>query len=409
MRDDHHKGHETAWEEQFPEAAQLCGKGLERLKEHGDQDHEGLEMLKRSANMGYPWGQYKYAISCFYHLEEPLAAFRYFRRSASAGHLDSLYHLGLIYQQGIAAPSRLSKDPCVAEIQIQREAAKCYQEAAEGGHWTARLKLGMMYLNGIGVGRNYRRAFKLIFSSACQNYPPAMAQLARLYLDERKAGYDPVEAYIWALLEANGEGCKIAEEIEPKLSPARIHSAQEEAARRQEILAAGGILTPGDIFVFTDKAEQNTAPPTGAAPENTPGAKARRSGLCLADWEVTDIRKLRIDLNPGEKSIVVRYGKRRSRFRENELFNPCEIALLTDYYKHRMDPREPRIGYGRNDHSLSRAYNRRRNNQAVVSDLNYKLRKYFGLDRGVRPFYWFGEKGSQDKVLKCGFQIEVHY
>lgn len=84
MRDDREKGQEASWEELFPEATRICEEGLKRLKEFGKADPEGLAMLKRAADMGYPWGQYKYAISCFYHLDEPLTALRYFQRSAAS-------------------------------------------------------------------------------------------------------------------------------------------------------------------------------------------------------------------------------------------------------------------------------------------------------------------------------------
>jgi len=415
VRDDLEQAKKATWEEQWPEAAELCGRGLERLKEHGNTDPEGLELLKKAASLGYPWGHYKYAISCFYHLNEPKTAFRHFKKSAAAGHLDSLYHLGLLYQKGLASPSRLSKDPSVAEVQIQREAVRCYQEAAEGGHWTAQLNLGLMYLSGMGVGRFYRKAFKLIFSSACQNYPPAMAQLARLYLDECKAGYNLIEAYIWALLEANGEGCKIAEEIEPKLSPAQIHSAQEEVDRRQDILLSKGFLSEEDFVPFTKKKEESPAPPEtgklktshqngGTVPSESPKS-AHRSGICLADWNIQKLSELKLVYYLKDKNITFSYRKHKATFPAQKLFLSNCLTLLLMHDKH-VNYGEQEVGYYDTTIADQRR-NSKRNNRGVVSDFNLEFRKLFGLGKEAKAFEWLPAGPSYQ--LKSNFHLEVKY
>lgn len=406
------------WEELWPEAAELCEKGLERLSEHGDLDNEGLEMLKRSANLGYPWGQYKYAISCYYHLDDPQTAFRHFKKAAAAGHLDSLYHLGLLYQKGLASPSRLSKDPCVAELQVQREAAKCYKSAAAGGHWTAQLNLGMMYLNGIGFGRNYHKAFKLIFASACQNYPPAMAQLARLYLDECKAGDNPVEAYIWALLEANGEGSKIAEEIEPLLDPATIHAAQSEAERRQDILLEKGILREEDIKPFAAKKEETQAfhkPESfkiyrpvingkiaGEYPSPTGQKSAHRSGISLADWNLACFKDLKLTLYLVEKTITLSYRKHKLTKPADALFSPTSLRLLIMYFDQAHQGSSP-LGY--HDRTIGGMVNSELPNHRIVTYFNCDIRKLFSLDKKARAFEWIGSKYG--KSLKSNFELVV--
>lgn len=311
--------------------------------------------------------------------------------------------LGRLHEKLAASPSLAASFPEIAAGHLA-DAYGWHKAAYSLGHVESGFKLALFRLEGRGPAiRNFARAFKLFQKLAFRGHAPSMRELGKCYAKGLGTEKSAAEAYVWDLL-SRSVGKAVAE-LESILGRKAVHAAQSEAEARQAILDDPALDDKKKHKLLREREFILDTPQKPAAPP----APRKEAPDPFADWEVADIKKLRIDLNPKEKNIVVRYGRRSARFAFGEVFNACDLALMTDFCRHELDPREPRIAYDRNDFSLSRAFKRKRNNQGVVSDLNHKIRRLFRLDRGVKPFYWFGERGSRDKVLRTSLRIRVHW
>jgi hypothetical protein len=287
------------------------------------------------------------------------------------------------------------------------------QQNAEEGKPDSQFELATHYRDGRGTTKNLKKAFAWFRKAALNGNPRAMLALSQCYLHHRGTRSNLREAYIWALLFQTWHGgpdaLTFADPLELVLPEEDMLEAQDEASIRHQILCERP-LDEADLNVSPNDPPREPKPPAeNPAEDPAPASTRKKAPNPFADWEVADIRKLKIDLNPKEKAVLVRYSKRRARLAFGQIFNACDLALMTDFCRHAQDPREPCVAYDSRDFSLSRAFKRKRNNQGVVSDLNHKLRRLLSLDKAVKPFYWFGEKGSRDKILKCSFQIRVHW
>jgi hypothetical protein len=94
--------------------------------------------------------------------------FRTIENSALQGNINSQYHLGWLYYNGI-------------DVQKSEDmAAQWYQKAADQGHAEAQSWLGFMYAEGRGVQQSYIQAGKWYQKAADQGHAEAKQNLARI-------------------------------------------------------------------------------------------------------------------------------------------------------------------------------------------------------------------------------------
>ena len=87
---------------------------------------------KKSAELGYPWGQYNYALRLFWGggvVKNAAEAANWFRKAADAGIAEAQYMMGVCCQGGFGGPAN------------KEEAIKWFQKAADQGHEQARKSL----------------------------------------------------------------------------------------------------------------------------------------------------------------------------------------------------------------------------------------------------------------------------
>lgn len=292
-------------------------------------------------------------------------------------------------------------------------AADLYLKSAEAGWDKAQLKYAEWCYSGKGgVTKNYKKAFKWMFIAACKNLPEAKVNLVDFYINGIGIEKNIREAYIWALLAKDKYDPDKIHILEQQLTKQDMYDAQDEAEVRLQMLEGHGHARASLYDYLLDKLNKNDASAsseTDDADESYPNKKKPKKQISLIDWNVSDIGKVIIHINQKEKTIVVRYGKKKHRFSITELFSPSCKQLLIDFDKHANDPHEPAIPY--QGKSINRTFDLERSNQGVVSDFNSKFRKLFGLEKQVKAFTWLpGTKGrKQDKSLKIHFQLKVNY
>ena len=133
------------------------------------------------------------------------------------------FRLGVIYYMGIGV------------VQNFTEAARWFRRAAEQGNIAAQANLGALYAAGHGVPQDYAEALKLISPAAKQGNASAQMFFGVMYSLGMGVPQNNREAYVWfSIAVAGGEenAIKMRDDITPKLSPAELSSAQEEATRR---------------------------------------------------------------------------------------------------------------------------------------------------------------------------------
>ncbi len=111
---------------------------------------------------------------------------RWMRRAATAGHINAMYHLGLMFAQGLGGP------------RDDAEAVRWYRRAALAGHDMAMAALGNMYVAGRGVPRNDVEALRLYRQSAALGNSTGMHGLGFMYAEGRGGlARDEAEAVRW--------------------------------------------------------------------------------------------------------------------------------------------------------------------------------------------------------------------
>lgn len=360
-----------------------------------------------------------------------------------------------------------------AVFHTYKDAFAHYSALSAAGDAQAHYGCGCLYLEGRGVPKDTEEGFACMLKAACFHTTCHLSLRVLSECYEKGVGVDrnPVEAYIWALMfVANVPQDDPAAQADPriaaleKLLSTNVYRKAAKEAGRREKLRVGGELTPeyclaqaaryrptlgkSEVRIFAGPGIQTEhglrfpladgphyrpelaqipAPALGPAdvPRYSPGPADAYSRACLpsavatpaapeppqpfAGWEVSDLAKLQLHINPRERSIVVRYGRRSARFGLRDLFSPCALRLLIDFDKHAADPHEPPVAYWGD--SVSRALGQTRSNQRVVSDFNSRLRALFGLEKQVKAFAWLpGTLGRRrEKSLRINFQLQVHY
>jgi hypothetical protein len=139
---------------------------------------------------------------------------------AEQGDARAQYNLGFMHLEGLG----VSKD--------SKEAFKWFRHAAEQRQGRAQHSLGVMYLQGSGVQKDPKEAFKWFRLAAYQGYADAQFYLGVMYLEGAVTPKDHVLAHMWFALSA-ARGVENAahhrEKCEEKMSPSQIEQAQAMA------------------------------------------------------------------------------------------------------------------------------------------------------------------------------------
>ena len=181
------------------------------------------------------------------------------RKAAEAGDIAAQLHLAFEYSEGgklakndaeaakwchLAADQKNAAAECslgfmyytgTGVVQNFTEAAKWLRRAAEQGHTTAQAGLGALHVISHGVPKDYAEAIKLISPAAKRGDASAQLFFGLMHSSGIGVPQNNQEAYIWLNLAAasgNENAIKMRDDITPKLSPAELASAQEEATRR---------------------------------------------------------------------------------------------------------------------------------------------------------------------------------
>ena len=97
-------------------------------------------------------------------------AFKEFLAAANAGHADSQYNVGVMYEQGIG----VGKD--------EKEAVVWYGKSAAQGNSGAQFNLGVLYENGRGTQVDFAKANEWYRKAAVQRDAMAIGNLGMLYI-----------------------------------------------------------------------------------------------------------------------------------------------------------------------------------------------------------------------------------
>ena len=113
--------------------------------------------------------------------EDKGKALHYYRLAAEQGNRNSLFRLGVMFEDGTEADDKT-------------EAVRLYRFAAEKGHADAQFRLGNMLLNGIGVASNTSEALEWYRRAAEQKHAQAQSRLGYNYEHGIGVDQDPEEA-----------------------------------------------------------------------------------------------------------------------------------------------------------------------------------------------------------------------
>lgn len=124
-----------------------------------ESQKKGFNMVKKLAVDGHPDGLCLYAMVWNHGgvagMEaKPQMAVKYWRQAAEAGHLASMYELGVALYVGDGT----LEDPA--------QAVQCFRNAANLGHSGAAYLLADCYLDGVGVPRDRSKAFEWLMTAA---------------------------------------------------------------------------------------------------------------------------------------------------------------------------------------------------------------------------------------------------
>lgn len=136
------------------------------------QSKQAAQLLTPLAIAGNSTAQFRLGI--LYYMgqgvpEDEKQAIFYWKKAASQGSADAMFHLGSAYLFGNQA-ARTVPDP-------DREAATWYFQAASAGHADAQYHLGLLFLAGKGVIDSRTEAARWMRKAAGQGHPEAKKAL----------------------------------------------------------------------------------------------------------------------------------------------------------------------------------------------------------------------------------------
>jgi tRNA U38,U39,U40 pseudouridine synthase TruA len=151
-----------------------------------------------------------------YNSKNYVAAFNHWKPLADAGHPESQYGLGLMYNSGRGFP----KDYV--------EAMKWFRRAAEQGHSAAQYYVGNYYYHGQGVEEDYNEAEKWFRLSAVQGDVDAQGYLGWMYEHGQGVRQSNIRALMWYILAAR-DGQEDVVESRDNLSKTLSREQQKKA------------------------------------------------------------------------------------------------------------------------------------------------------------------------------------
>lgn len=112
---------------------------------------------------------------------------------ANDGNGDAAYHLGYIYEAGLAG---VTTDPDKASLWYAK-AARDYRSAAGKGSIVSEYNLGYSYFLGKGVDQDYHQALNWFMKSAKHDYAPAELIIGLMYHHGEGVHKDDMESAYW--------------------------------------------------------------------------------------------------------------------------------------------------------------------------------------------------------------------
>jgi uncharacterized protein len=166
-------------------------------------------------------------------------AYEEFLAAAKAGHPDSQFNVGLMYEQGIA----VAKD--------EKEAVAWYDKSASQGNAAAQFNLGVLYENGRGTEIDFEKANDWYRKASVQGDGLAIGNLGMLYLRGQGVKENKIAGLALLLMSAtldpspeNNAKQNIA--ATRGLTPEMIAEAQSLA---EEWSNAKDMLVPLDLYL----------------------------------------------------------------------------------------------------------------------------------------------------------------
>jgi len=146
-------------------AASLYVEGRAKVEA---KDSSGLELLRKSANLGYPQAQFY--LGRLYEeggaglAKNPAEARRWYERAANAGDRGAMHNVGLMYFEGLGGAKNLTS------------AAQWFRKAANLGLVDSQFNMGQLYEQGLGVTQNSAEAYKWYLLAGRAGTPEQRAQ-----------------------------------------------------------------------------------------------------------------------------------------------------------------------------------------------------------------------------------------
>ncbi|BCS82742.1 Sel1-like repeat-containing protein [Cotonvirus japonicus] len=160
------------------------GIGLEK------NSHESIKWYTKSANQGFKYAQNNLGFFYLDNKDYTLAKI-YLKKAAFQNDRNAEHKLGQLYFNGIGVKKNYQK------------AFKWFILSANKNFWAAEHDLAIMYYNGLGVDINLNLAFYWIISSAHKNYTDSQYLLGCIYDNKYFEHYDPKESVKWLTFVAN--------------------------------------------------------------------------------------------------------------------------------------------------------------------------------------------------------------
>jgi hypothetical protein len=137
------------------------GVSVEQKQVSAKNGAKAGEKHRKSATQGHAEAQYKLGVGYADGqgvAKEEAQAVNWFQKAADLGHAEAQYKLGVRYADG----QGVAKD--------EAQAVNWFQKAAEQGHAEAQYTLGIMYADGRGVARDDAQAIKWFRKAAEQGH-----------------------------------------------------------------------------------------------------------------------------------------------------------------------------------------------------------------------------------------------
>jgi TPR repeat protein len=214
----------------------LTGTGANR------SDLTGLDLMTRSADLGYPPAQlaagYLYESGRVVGIAaNPSKAAEYYRKAASTGSHLAEYQLGRMYFLGVYGTSR-------------RDGEKWLQSAADAGSPFAAYLLGLSLYD-----REPAAGLERFKAAAAKGLSYAQYRLGKALIDGRATPVDKHAAYVWFFVAAEagvGEAATEASLLEGSLGATETENAKVEARElqakvRRSVTASGCTGWDGEL------------------------------------------------------------------------------------------------------------------------------------------------------------------